>query len=96
VDEVHVIKNKWDASKMVKCMKKVEEQMDESSISGMLCKQRNSIISLELVGKRCFIHNGRTLVPLRVVKQMVGFRFCSFIPVRKQSRGRVVIIKKKK
>ena len=81
---------------MVKCLKKVEEQMDESSIIVMLCKQRHSIISLELVGKRCFIHNGRTLVPLRVVKQMVGFRFCSFIPVRKQAGGRVVIIKKKK
>jgi len=82
---------------MVKCLKKVEEQMDESSISGMLCKQRHSVISLELVGKRCFVHNGRTLVPVRVVKQMVGFRFCSFIPVRKPVRGRVVVsIKKKK
>jgi len=69
---------------MVKCLKRKNYNVEDSSlpIIGPIFKQRQSEVGLELVGKRCFIHNGLTLVPIRVVKQMVGFRFCSFIPIR--------------
>ena len=78
---------------MVKCLKR-GKYIDDNLLVGMIVRPRYSVIGLELVGKRCFVHDGRTLIPIRVVKQMVGFYFCSFVPVRNKSKYLGTVIKK--
>ena len=63
---------------MVKCSKiRVDPEKDVNE--RVIFRQRQSCISPELVGKNCFVHNGLKLISIRVIKQMVGFRFGSYI-----------------
>ena len=84
-------------NEMVKCLK-VDIQESQPDIGEVyIFRQRQSLVGLELVGKRCFVHNCLKLVPIRVVDRMVGFRFCSFIPYRnKQGKQLIVGGRKKK
>ena len=81
---------------MVKCLKIDIHDSQTDITEHYIFKQRQSVIGLELAGKRCYVHNGLKLVPIRVVDRMVGFRFCSFIPFRNKSGKQIVGVKSKK
>ena len=80
---------------MVKCLKVDIHDSQTDITEHYIFKQRQSLVGLELVGKRCFIHNGLKLVPMRVVDRMVGYRFGSFIPFRPKFRKQIRVIKEK-
>jgi len=45
---------------------------------------RNSIVSPNVIGLYFLIHNGKNLLKIKVIDEMVGYKFGEFSPTRKK------------
>ena len=63
-------------------LKKVEEAVEANSKKPINTYSRRSVILPNMVGMTFNVHNGRTMVPVFVSENMVGFKFGEFALTR--------------
>lgn len=63
-------------------LKKVEEAIAANSKKPISTYSRRSIILPNMVGMTFNVHNGRTMIPVFVSENMVGFKFGEFALTR--------------
>ncbi len=70
---------KWVDLKLLEKIRKMNEK-GEKKVIKVWC--RRSTITEEMVGHTIAVHNGKTHIPVYIVKDMVGHKLGEFAPTR--------------
>ena len=66
----------------IKLLRKINEYNSKSIYKVIKTWSRRSTILPAFVGRTIFVHNGKSMIPLPIVEQMVGKKLGEFVPTR--------------